>query len=231
MPPVPFHLLVAEDNAALASIFRRALSDSGFSVDISLTGEQALELARTNTYEIVLLDWNLPGQDGVTVCRKLRQMGSEAFIVMVSVRCEVWEKVLALDAGADEYLVKPIDLLELVARVRALGRRRDSQLRWLHGPAGMRLDDRDLTLTVDGTPVELTHREFRLLSHLLRRAGQTVARREILADIWFNARGPASNVLDVYIRRLRAKLGRAGAHLKTVRGVGYRFEISEEPCE
>jgi two-component system OmpR family response regulator len=224
---VRLKLLVAEDNMAQAGLFSRALTDAGCVVDVAHTGEQALELAESNPYQVVLLDWNLSCQDGISVCKKLRALGSDAFIVMVSVRSEVWEKVLALDAGADEYLVKPVDLRELVARVRAFGRRRSGERPAVRALGGIHLDERELSVVVDGTPVELTHREFRLLSYLIRRAGETVSRSDIMADVWSNG-ALASNVVDVYVRRLRAKLGGAGGQLQTIRGVGYRFQIPEE---
>jgi two-component system OmpR family response regulator len=220
-------LLVVEDNHSQASLLGRAFSERGHAVDTCPNGEHAFQQLRTDAYDVVLLDWNLPGLDGVSVCRELRKAGNDTSVVMVSVRSDVKDKVMALEAGADDYLVKPVDLHELIARVQAVARRRVGGRAAVIRAGGITLSERERSVSVLDQPVELTQREFALLAYLMHRMNETVSRDEIVANVWTSMVGLGSNVIDVYVRRLRGKLGAAGAQLRTVRGIGYRFEPDE----
>ncbi|HVJ19513.1 MAG TPA: response regulator transcription factor [Polyangiaceae bacterium] len=220
-------LLIVEDNRSQASLLCRAFVERGHVVDACHSGEHACQQAQRGAYDVVLLDWNLPGLDGVTVCRELRRVGNNASVLMVSVRSDVADKVTALEAGADDYVVKPVDMHELIARVQAVARRRVAG-----GPAELRsgamvLSERERSVRINGAVVELTHREFTLLAFLMRRAGETVSRSDIISHVWSAMGDLGSNVIDVYVRRLRGKLGVAGHRLKTVRGIGYRLDAAD----
>jgi DNA-binding response OmpR family regulator len=220
-------LLIVEDNRSQASLLCRAFVERGHVVDACHSGEHACQQAQRGAYDVVLLDWNLPGLDGVTVCRELRRSGNNASVLMVSVRSDVADKVTALEAGADDYVVKPVDMHELIARVHAVARRRvASQPAELRSGA-MVLSERERSARVNGAVVELTHREFTLLAFLMRRAGETASRSEIISHVWSAMGDLGSNVIDVYVRRLRGKLGAAGHRLKTVRGIGYRLDSDD----
>jgi two-component system, OmpR family, response regulator len=224
-------LLIVEDNRSQASLLCRAFAERGHVVDACDSGEFACQQAQRGAYDVVLLDWNLPGLDGVTVCRELRRVGNNASVLMVSVRSEVADKVTALEAGADDYVVKPVDMHELIARVHAVARRRVA-----NGPAElcsgtMVLSERERSVRVNGVAVELTHREFTLLAFLMRRTGETVSRSDIISHVWSAMGDLGSNVIDVYVRRLRGKLGAAGHRLKTVRGIGYRLDAGDSSEE
>jgi two-component system, OmpR family, response regulator len=220
-------LLIIEDNKKLASFLKRALEEEGHIADSAFDGVQGLEQAQTLRYDAIVLDWMLPGLDGLSVVRELRARGSATPVLMLTARGEVGERIAGLDAGADDYLTKPFDLGELLARVRALGRRRagtDTALRI--GP--FVLDKTDRRLLVEGARVELTPREFTLLAYLMREAGRVVTRSELLTHVWNAAFDPGSNVVEAQIKNLRDKLGARATWIETVRGVGYRLAPSDE---
>lgn len=219
-------VLVVEDEQRVASFVARSLREKAWAVDIAATGAEALEAARRADYDLVLLDLRLPDIDGLEVCRRLRQEGIETAILMLTARGMVEERVRGLDAGADDYLVKPFALAELHARIRALGRRglgRGVVLRF----ADLTLDRRRRTVERGGQPVPLTQKEFALLEFLMVRAPETVGRTEIAEHVWDAQFDSGSNLVEVYINRLRQKVdqGRAVKLLHTVRGVGYRLGI------
>jgi len=224
-------LLIVEDNRSQASLLCRAFVERGHVVDACHSGEHACQQALRGLYDVVLLDWNLPGLDGVTVCRELRRIGSNASVLMVSVRSDVADKVTALEAGADDYLVKPVDMHELVARVHAVARRRVANQPTELRSGTMVLSERERAVRMNGIAVELTQREFTLLAFLMRKAGETVSRSEIISHVWSALGDLGSNVIDVYVRRLRGKLGVAGHRLKTVRGIGYRLDLEDTSRE
>jgi two-component system OmpR family response regulator len=213
-------LLVVEDNPKVARFLMRALSEEGYVVDQVGDGLRALDQIESVAYDAVILDWMLPGMDGLAVCRTVRDRGIKIPILMLTARGEVGEKVLGLDAGADDYLAKPFDLGELLARVRALGRRTigTSTLRL----AQLVIDPFARKATVEGRVIELTSREFALITYLVQHAGRSVSRTELLQKVWSTSFDPSSNVVEVHIKNLRDKLGSAGAMIETVRGVGYR---------
>ncbi len=222
-------ILLVEDERKVASFVARALREHAYAVDVAETGEQGLEMARTAAYDALLLDVRLPGLSGVEVCRRLRQEGVEIPILMLTARSLVEERVEGLDAGADDYLTKPFALAELVARVRALVRRGFNR-----GGARLRYSDLELDrhrrrVTRGATPVALTSKEFALLEFLLLRAPETVTRSEIVEHVWDCRFDSESNLVEVYINRLRQKLGqgRAARLIHTVRGVGYRLSLEE----
>jgi two-component system, OmpR family, response regulator len=219
-------VLIVASSMAQAELFERALGEAGYGVE-RCDAERVAERAASDRYDVVLLEWSLQGVDAVGVCRLLRRRGSAAHVMLLSDRTDVRDKVAALEAGADDYVVQPVDPREVVARVRALERRSGVIRRAVRAFGGIVLDEREMTVTVEGKRLDLTPRELRLLSYLLRHAGETVTRTEIIADVWANLRQVGSNIVDVYIRRLRAKLGEAGDQVKTIRGVGYRFEEFE----
>jgi two-component system, OmpR family, response regulator len=217
-------ILVVEDNKKLARFLVRALSEEGWVVDQVESGTVALEQAAAIPYDLILLDWMLPDLDGLAVCRQLRASGARMPVMMLTARAEIQERIAGLDAGADDYLPKPFDLGELLARCRALVRRAGGEETLVVvGP--LQLDRAERRATLDGKRVELTPREFALVVLLARRVGRAVSRMEILQKVWETSFDPGSNVVEVHVKNLREKLGEYAKMIETVRGVGYRLTI------
>lgn len=217
-------ILVVEDNKKLASFLSRAFMEEGYTVDVVGDGVTAIEQIRALSYDLVVLDWMLPEADGLSVCRSIRQEGNRIPILMLTARAEVPERVAGLDAGADDYLAKPFDLTELLARVRALGRRAsggDAILRI--GP--LVVDRGERRALVEGQKIDLTPREFALLAYLTRQAGRIVPRTELLSKVWETHFDPGSNVVEAHVKNLREKLGHHAQLIETIRGVGYRLGL------
>jgi DNA-binding response OmpR family regulator len=214
-------LLVIEDDLKLARLLTRVLQEEGYVVDGCAKGEQGLRQATSGLYDLIVLDWMLPDVDGLSLCRRLRERGASLPILMLTSRAELSERVIALDSGVDDYVVKPFEIEELVARIRALLRRIAGIGRIRVG--ALELDPTKRTVTLASTPLELTAREQALLAHLARRADQVVTRSELLAHVWSTQFDPGSNLVEVHVSRLREKLGRAAWMIETVRGSGYRL--------
>ena len=213
--------LVVEDDRKLALFLSRALSEVGYTVDICGVGTDALQQVRVGEYDFILLDWMIPGLDGLSVCRDIRQAGLTLPIIMLTARDAVGERVLGLRAGADDYIGKPFDMEELLARIEALLRRTTSIGKLTFGPLEIqRLGNR---ATLAGKSLDLTTREFGLLLHLAYNANNVVPRSELLSKVWGIAFDPGSNLIDVHVKNLREKLGSYACMIDTVRGVGYRF--------
>jgi len=214
-------VLVVEDAPRLLEILARSLREEGFVVDGAPTGEEALRLAATAPYDAIVLDIRLPDLDGFEVCRRVREAGSWSPILMLTARDALADRVRGLDTGADDYLTKPFEFPELFARMRALVRRGPGPRPVLLAVGGLELDPAAHTATLDGEPLELTAKEFGILEYFMRHPGEALTRRRLIDHVWDYAYQGDSNVVDVYIRRLRAKLGEET--LETVRGVGYRL--------
>lgn len=216
-------ILVIEDERRLASVLQKGLNEHGYATDVAHDGESALALALTEPYDLLVLDVMLPGLDGITICRELRDRGRRVPILMLTARDAVDDGVAGLDAGADDYLVKPFAFAELLARIRALLRReraaKQPVLRLGEGELEIDLLKREVRRR--GQPVELTPREFTVLEYLVRHANAVVTRTQLIDHVWALDFMPGSNVVDVYIRSLRRKLG--DGLIETVRGVGYRL--------
>jgi DNA-binding response OmpR family regulator len=220
-------ILVIEDDRKLARFLQRVLSEEGYTADRCSGGETALAQARSGVYNLILLDWMLPDLDGLELCRRLRAEGSTVPILMLTARGELAERVLALDTGVDDYLVKPFEVDELVARIHALLRRSAGHPQLRLGPLEIDRDTR--RATIEGRLIDLTTREFSVLLHLAHRAGQAVTRTELLSQVWSTRFDPESNVVEVHISRLRDKLGPHEWMIQTVRGRGYRLVAVREP--
>lgn len=215
-------VLVVEDDQPIRASIRRALAYEGYDVVEAGDGETGLEMVRTNPPDLVLLDLNLPGIDGIEVCRRIRDAGDTMPIMMITARDAVSDRVVGLDSGADDYLVKPFDLGELTARVRAALRRHAP------GPERLVIDDlvvevETMQVTIGGRAVECTALEFRLLEYLARNRSIVLGRERILDAVWGLDAETSSNVVDVYVGYLRGKL-EANAEprlIHTIRGAGY----------
>ena len=221
------HLLLVEDDPAISHFLVKGLREERHLVDLVEDGHAAEAQALDEDYDAIVLDLMLPGQDGFAVCRRLRAEGVDTPILIVTARHQVSDRVTGLDAGADDYLVKPFAFDELLARLRALSRRgRSRHLTATLGVGPLTLDERDHRLTVNGTEVSLTATEYRLLAFLMHRAGSIVSRAQLGEHVWGGTYDPASNVADVYVGYLRRKLQAAGAEgcIRTVRGLGYVLE-------
>ncbi len=220
-------VLVVEDDRKVARFLARVFAEEGFATDTCGRGADALAQAADGLYDVIALDWMLPDLDGLSVCRELRRAGVTTPILMLTARGETRERVLGLDAGADDYLVKPFEVEELLARVRALLRRAvghyDVRLGELH------IDRRGRRALLRGASLDLTAKEYALLLHLAHRAGRVTSRSELLAQVWETSFDPGSNLVEVHVSRLRDKLGDAAWMIETVRGLGYRLRAEREP--
>jgi two-component system OmpR family response regulator len=220
-------LLVVEDSVKMAGLLRRGFAEEGHAVDIAPNGEDALWMATENPYDAVVLDVMLDGggPDGFEVCRRLREAGAWAPVLMLTARDAVDDRVKGLDAGADDYLTKPFSFEELNARIRALLRRGSEERPAILEVGDLRLDPARHEVTRNGARLELTAKEFSLLEYLMRHPDTPVTRMTLLEHLWDFAFDGGSNVIDVHVRNLRVKLSRApgSTTIETVRGVGYRL--------
>jgi two-component system response regulator MprA len=215
-------LLFADDDPDIVSFVKRGLTYEGYEVDTAADGLAALEKARANPPDLVILDVMMPGLDGIEVSKRLRQSGKVP-ILLLTARGTVADKVAGLDSGADDYLVKPFDFDELLARIRALLRRGEKiEGEALHF-ADVILDSRTMEVTRGGSPIALTAQEFKLLEFLMRHPRQVLKRDQIYEHAWGYDFAGESNVIEVYVRYLRSKLEASGRPrlIQTVRGVGY----------
>ena len=213
--------LVIEDERKLASFVARVLSEEGFTVDTCATGSQGLRQALTGVYDVVVVDWMLPELDGLSVVREMRNAGATTPILMLTARGETREKVLGFGAGADDYLVKPFEVEELVARIQSLVRRTAGFGRIKVGE--LEIDRLAHRAELAGKPVDLTTKEFSLLVYLANRLNRVATKSELLANVWSTSFDPGSNLVEVTVSRLRDKLGDAAWMVETVRGKGYRL--------
>jgi len=218
-------VLFVEDDAGIAESAAAYLRKAGLAVDVAASGEEATYLAALNEYDVAVLDIRLPGIDGLEVCRRLRAAGYPVRILMATARDTVEDRIAGLDLGADDYVVKPYALGELLARVRALLRRPAVVVPVILQVGELALDTGSRVATRNGRDITLTSKEFAVLEYLMRHAGEVVTRERISAHAWDDNYDPASNVIDVYIARLRRKIDEEGETplLATVRGAGYRL--------
>jgi DNA-binding response OmpR family regulator len=220
-------ILLVEDEPSAARMLAKGLREQTFAVDVAADGGEAAYQAAVTDYDAIILDVMLPVQDGLAVCRQIREAGSAVPILMLTARDDVESRIDGLDSGADDYLTKPFDFGELLARLRAVIRRSrrpvtPDTLR----VGGIALDMRARQATKDGQPVPLTAREYALLEFLLLRIGEVVGRAAIAEHVWDSSYDPLSNIIDVYVQRLRRKFDEPGApsFIATRRGEGYLVE-------
>ena len=220
-------VLLIEDEPHAARVLAKGLREHAYAVDVAGDGEAALFQAGTSDYDALILDLMLPRVDGLSVCRSIRDAGSDVPILMLTARDSVESRIEGLDSGADDYLVKPYDFGELLARLRALIRRGRQPVLPQRLTAGvLTIDTRSRRAEVAGTTLALTAKEYALLEYLVRRAGDVVCRSDIAEHVWDEHYDPLSNVVDVYIQRLRRKLEAVGqgSLIRTRRGEGYQLE-------
>jgi len=222
------HILVVEDEQRLAYLLRRVLQEERHTVDLAHDGQKGLELATSDTYDIVILDVMLPGTDGLEICRQMRAISLMTPVLMLTARGAVEDRVAGLNVGADNYLIKPFAMEELLARINALLRRRDRRFE-----ETLELHVGDLTLDLVRHEarrgkhiIELTAKEFALLEYLMRHPGQVLTRTQLIDAVWRYDLEALSNVVDIYIHYLREKIDRGFSRplIKTVRGVGYKID-------
>ncbi len=221
-------ILLVEDNQKLSASVKKGLAQEGYSVDCLFDGETAERrlFGRPLDYDLVVLDVMLPGKNGLEVCGAWRGQNITAPILMLTAKDTTSDKVMGLDAGGDDYLIKPFAFEELLARVRALLRRPKESMPNILSARGIILNSSGKLLTVAGREVPLTLREFSILEHFLRNPNQVLTREQIVAHVWEFSFDPLSNVVDVHVKNLRKKLGSDyGRHLQTLRGLGYRFTV------
>ena len=218
-------VLIVEDELRMAGLIRRGLTHEGLAADVAANGNDALVRASAHDYDAVVLDVMLPDLDGFEVCRRLRTGGIWSPVLMLTARDSVEARVAGLDSGADDYLVKPFAFAELLARLRALARRSETGRPAVLTVGDLRLDPATREVTRDSAPIALSAKEFALLETFMRRPGEVLSRFHLLEHAWDFAYENRSNVVDVYVRRLRRKVDEPFGmqSLETVRGAGYRL--------
>ncbi len=214
-------ILIADDEPRISGFINKGLRAAGFATRVASTGPEALELAQTDEFDLMVLDVNMPGFDGFHVLEQLRGSGSRMPVIMLTARVELHDTIAGLEGGADDYLGKPFRFDELLARIRLRMRRDDAIAAPELAHGELSLDIRTRRARVRGRDVELSAREFALAEELVRNAGQVLSREQLLSRVWGYDFDPGSNVVDVYIGYLRQKLGTS--QIETVRGVGYRL--------
>ena len=220
-------LLVVEDEAKLARFIQQGLQEEGYAVDVANTGDMGLAMALERVHDVIILDIQLPRMDGLRVLQELRQARVTTPVLLLTVRATIEDKVLGLDAGADDYLTKPFAFQELVARVRALLRRRTDVASPVLQVADLTLDPARRVVIRGGETIMLTPREFALLDYFMRHPGRVLTRMMIAEHVWDYSFHHTTNVIDVYVQYLRKKIdtGREPKLLHTVRGVGYILKV------
>lgn len=216
---------MVEDELELAKVVRQGLKAEGLLADVAVCGEDALWMAEASPYDVICLDINLPGIDGLETCRRLRAQGTSTPILMLTARDTVSDRIAGLDTGADDYLVKPFDPGELLARVRALARRRATAVVEVLTVGDLTLDPAAHLAARGGVPIDLSVKELQILEVFMRSPGQVLSRVQILEGAWDSTYENRSNVVEVYIRYLREKIDRPFGcdTLQTVRGAGYKL--------
>lgn len=225
------HVLLVEDEHKIAAYVKRGLEEQGYAVDVAYTGNEALEWAAVGTFDLIVLDILLPEVDGLTVCRELRARGNQTPIVMLTARDMVDDRVAGLDAGADDYLVKPFAIKELLARLRALSRRAaDLPKTPVLQVADLTFDTRTFHVTRSDRLIDLAAKEYAVLECLMRAPGRVLSRTQIAEQVWSYDVYNLSNVVDVYIRNLRRKIDDPfdDKLIHTVRGLGYRLAANDD---
>ena len=220
-------MLVVEDETRIARQLAAAVSEAGYAVDCASDGARADFLGQTERYDAVILDLGLPKIDGVTLLRRWREAGLTMPVLVLTARGSWHEKVHGIDGGADDYVAKPFRMEEVLARLRALIRRSSGQVGAELRCGAIALDPRSAKVTVQGAPVRLTSHEFRVLSYLMHHRGKVVSQTELSEHIYAEAADRDSNTVEVFVARLRRKIG-AGA-IETVRGLGYRMDCDRAP--
>ena len=223
-------ILLVEDEPDAARMLAQGLREQIYAVDVAADGDAALEMAYVNDYDLIILDVMLPGRNGFEVCREVRQSGSSVPIIMLTARDAVEDRIEGLDTGADDYLVKPFDFHELLARVRALLRRREALRPQVADIADLKIDMRARRVWRENEAIELTAKEYALLEYLAQRAGEVVTRSDIAEHVWDETFDPFSNLIEVYIQRLRRKIddGHDVKLIRTRRGEGYVVTAGDE---
>jgi two-component system copper resistance phosphate regulon response regulator CusR len=218
-------ILLVEDEPTAAQMLAKGLREQSYAVDLAHDGENALFQATVTDYDLILLDVNLPLKDGFAVCRELRTSGSTVPVLMLTARDAVQDRISGLDLGADDYLTKPFDFHELLARVRALLRRGQALQAETLSIADLEINTRSHEVSRNGARIELTAKEYALLEFLARRTGALVTRAEIAEHVWDESFDPFSNLIEVYIQRLRRKVddGFERKLIRTLRGEGYQL--------
>ena len=219
------HILIIEDEEQLCRSMAEGLRMDGYETDTCFDGEEGLELCMTENYDLILLDLNLPGIDGLEILRQFRTFNTNTPVLILSARVQIQDKVKGLDSGADDYLTKPFGVMELISRVKALLRRSmnmdESKILSL---GEISIDNEKHRVSVQGQPCELTYKEFELLKLMLQNVGIVLSRDVIMERVWGVDFEGESRTLDMHIKTLRQKLGESGKRIKTVRNVGYRLE-------
>ena len=222
-------VLLIEDDRKAAKLLARGLQEEGCVVDVAATGESGEEQATLNEYDVIVLDWLLPGKDGIDVCRTLRAEGVSTPILMLTARDSLADRVSGLSTGADDYLTKPFAFAELLARIRALLRRSRVAHPTVLRVADLTLDPASRRVTRSGIIVSLTSKEFAILEALMRSAGDAVSRVRLVESVWDEASDVDDNLVDVHVSHLRKKIdrGESAALIHTVRGFGYRLGLAD----
>jgi two-component system OmpR family response regulator len=220
-------VLIVEDEPHMAELVGRGLAKEGMAVDVAPTGERAVEMATAGDYDSIILDVRLPGIDGFETCRRLRSERVWAPVVMLTALDSVEDRVLGLDTGADDYLVKPFAFAELLARLRAVSRRRGPERPSVLEAGGLRLDPASRRVWRGDAEVQLSAKEFAILETFMRRPDEALTRSYLVAHAWDSTYEDSSNIIDVYVRRLRKKLDEpfGTMTIETVRGAGYRLQV------
>jgi len=218
-------VLIVEDEVKMASLIRRGLREEELAADVAIRGEDALWMAQATDYDAIVLDVMLPGIDGFATCRRLREDGIWAPVLMLTARDGVEDRVAGLDGGADDYLTKPFSFAELLARLRALARRGPTERPTVLEVGGLRLDPASRRVWRGDSEIELSAKEFALLEIFMRRPGEVLSRLHLLEHAWDYEYENRSNVIDVYVRYLREKIDRPFGvqSIETLRGAGYRL--------
>ena len=213
-------ILIVEDERRIANTIKKGLEQERYAVDVSYDGTDGYDMATSEEYDLIILDLMLPGMDGISICKKLREARNQTPILILTAKGQIQDKVVGLDSGADDYLTKPFSFEELLARVRALARRPKKTLGTVLSAKSLTLDTENFEVKKDGKKIKLSSKEFSLLEYLMRHVGRIIPKDTIIAHVWNYDADILPNTVEVYVRNLRKK----GIDIQTERGFGYKID-------